>query len=426
MTRSKDRCLVMMSSKEPILVCSTLFSSLGLTPNFASVIQDTFYPDEFAVATVRNNAKEVDMTKFSAALLLSLYFALNLVLTHSNKFLLDKVCSQYGSCPATLLHSSKALFFEVLRAERYFTSWMQNPFICQSNAIIQIHLPFLLTASHAFSSSIGSSIVQHTQRRTDRPSPPLRRHLGLFCFSLLSTINIGVSNMSLAVLSLPLHNTIRALGPAITIALSYAFELKSRVYSRQIYLSLIPIILGVFLVTYGSRYYATPSGLLMAFLSAVLATFKTVLAHHLQTASGDSDNISTMRRLSPLELLSLLSPYSAIQSLILAWYLGEVDLLNSTAELVPVASAIAKGVLAFFNGTCAFLLNLVSFEVNRRVGPLTMAVLANVKQAASLALVYFFAYYAGGECKVNWQQIVGTVVTVCGGIWYAWIERSKT
>jgi hypothetical protein len=71
--------------------------------------------------------------------------------------------------------------------------------------------------------------------------------------------------------SVPFHQIVRSTTPVITIIIYKVFY--SRSYSRATYLSLIPIILGVGMTTYGD-YLFTAIGLTLTFLGVILASIK--------------------------------------------------------------------------------------------------------------------------------------------------------
>jgi hypothetical protein len=69
------------------------------------------------------------------------------------------------------------------------------------------------------------------------------------------------------------------------------------------------------------------------------------------------------------------------------------------------------------NGVLAFFLNVVSFNANRRVGPLGMSVAANVKQVLTIlcAVVIF-------DLTITPANGVGILLTLIGGALYAAVE----
>ena len=79
--------------------------------------------------------------------------------------------------------------------------------------------------------------------------------------------------------------------------------------------------------------------------------------------------------LSPLHLLLLLSPLAFVETMVLAYLTGELGrvrcfLLDSSRTGV----ATPQRTWLLLNGVLAFFLNVVSFNANRRLGPLAMTV----------------------------------------------------
>ena len=72
------------------------------------------------------------------------------------------------------------------------------------------------------------------------------------------------------------------------------------------------------------------------------------------------------------------------------------------------------------NGVLAFGLNIVSFTANKKVGPLSMTVAANVKQVLTIVCaVRMFGL------RINGVNAVGIGLTLLGGAWYAGIEYKE-
>jgi len=93
----------------------------------------------------------------------------------------------------------------------------------------------------------------------------------LVLFSILFTVNIATSNVSLAMVSIPFHQIMRSTCPVFAV-LIYRFR-YGRTYPTDTYLSLIPLVLGVGLATYGD-YYFTTAGFVLTFLGVILAVIK--------------------------------------------------------------------------------------------------------------------------------------------------------
>jgi hypothetical protein len=83
--------------------------------------------------------------------------------------------------------------------------------------------------------------------------------------------------------------------------------------------------------------------------------------------------------LSPLHLLYLLSPLAFIQTMLLAHFTGELSrvqlhLFAPSSSIISEGASVNFRIWLGFNGVLAFFLNVVSFNANRRVGPLAMTV----------------------------------------------------
>ncbi|THW28814.1 TPT-domain-containing protein [Aureobasidium pullulans] len=171
------------------------------------------------------------------------------------------------------------------------------------------------------------------------------------------------------------------------------------------YVSLIPIVAGVGLSTYGD-YYATLLGASLTFLGVFLAALKTVATNKLLTGS---------LKLPALELLLRMSPLAAVQSLLWATATGEVShFLDFIAEGNLSTSLI---IALLGNGFLAFLLNVTSFQTNKLAGALTLSVCGNVKQILTviLGIVLF-------NVNIGPMNAAGMIVALGGAAWYSKVE----
>ncbi|KAF8805564.1 TPT-domain-containing protein [Phlegmacium glaucopus] len=298
----------------------------------------------------------------------------------------------------------------------------------------------------------------------------------LFFFSMLYTINIVVSNASLRLVTVPFHQVVRASTPFFTIV--FSLVLLSKRCSRRKVLTLIPVVAGVCFATYGD-YYFTPIGFFLTLLGTILAALKTILTNiilvkqptsPLPISSDSSNHLSSddlpiksspsffsdllslpsfnssssilaanatkasiknttpssftlpKLSLSPLHLLYLLSPLAFIQTAFLAHSTGElnrvrVHLFHSSSSAHPEGGMLNFRMWLIFNGILAFFLNVVSFNANRRVGPLAMSVAANVKQVLTvLCAVFIF------DLTITPANALGIFLTIAGGAFYAAVE----
>lgn len=277
--------------------------------------------------------------------------------------------------------------------------------IFNKSVLTSFRFPWLLTAIHTSFTALGCSTLLLTGH-LQMSALGLRENLILVAFSLLFTMNIAMSNISLAAVSVPFHQIMRSTTPIWTIAI-YRI-VYNRTYETLTYLSLVPVIVGVGLATYGD-YYFTLAGFLLTIAGVMLASVKTVVTNRLMTGS---------LALSALELLLRMSPLAALQAL--AYSLA-------TGELFQVRDAIAAGqlgapmlALLAVNGALAFALNVSSFQTNKLAGALTLCIAGNVKQCLTIVLgILLF------NVQVGIVNGAGMAVALAGAAWYGVVEVGK-
>ncbi|RSL67207.1 hypothetical protein CEP54_003400 [Fusarium duplospermum] len=265
------------------------------------------------------------------------------------------------------------------------------------------HFPWLLTFLHASFASAGTYVMMQLGyfklSRLGR-----RENLALVAFSALFTANIAVSNLSLAMVSVPFYQTMRMLCPIFTILIYRVYY--GRTYSSMTYLSLLPLIIGAAMTTLGEMSF-TDAGFLLTILGVVLAALKTVVTNRFMTGS---------LALPPIEFLLRMSPLAALQALACATATGEVSgfhkLITSGDVSLPPAFASLFG-----NGFLALLLNISSFNTNKLAGALTMTVCGNLKQCLTVALgIVLF------DVTVDLLNGAGMAVTMLGAAIYSKAE----
>ena len=209
-----------------------------------------------------------------------------------------------------------------------------------------------------------------------------------------------------AMVSMPFHQILRSTCPAIAV-LIYRFY-YARSYSTATYLSLIPLILGVGLATYGD-YYFTPLGFFLTSLGAVLAAVKTIASNRLMTGT---------LALPALEILLRMSPLAAIQSLLYSISTGEAEdflVYVKAGHLRPSDIVALAG-----NGVLAFLLSVASLHTNKLAGALTMTVCANLKQCLTVLLGI-----AVFHTRVGLLNGWGMLITLIGAGVYSKVELAS-
>jgi len=296
------------------------------------------------------------------------------------------------------------------------------------SVLIRFPFPYTLTALHALCSATGSYIAKNRGYFTPANVSP-RQNVMLIAFSVLYTINIAVSNQSLQMVTIPFHQVVRSTTPFFTLVLSVVI-LRAR-FSSEKFISLVPIVGGVALATYGD-YSFTTAGLLLTLLGTVLAALKTISTNFLQSAAppqqkgslasslpvdNGSSGFRLTAKLHPLDLLIRMSPLAFIQCVFYAHLTGELDRVrhfSSTHMTKPRLLALAV------NGMIAFGLNVVSFTANKKYGALTMTVAANVKQVLTILLAVMIF-----NLSLTPFNASGIALTILGGAWYGFIDYKE-
>ncbi|KAF2152156.1 TPT-domain-containing protein [Myriangium duriaei CBS 260.36] len=272
-----------------------------------------------------------------------------------------------------------------------------------TKAIFQhLKAPWLLTALHSTFAAVGCNVVMKWRGQTFTQLSR-RDNLIIVAFSTLFTVNIAVSNVSLSMVSVPFHQTVRAAGPVVTVLLYRV--IFGRKYSFWTQLSLIPLVLGVVMLTYGN-YSFTTAGFVLTFLGVLLASTKTITTNKILTGS---------RALSPIEVLARMSPLAAVQSLVLGLVDGEQHTILSKASEGGFTCDII--VLVAVNGILALLLNISSLYVNKFAGALAQTVSGNVKQCLTilLAIVLF-------DSHIGLLEGLGMTTTLIAAALFSFVE----
>ncbi len=203
--------------------------------------------------------------------------------------------------------------------------------------------------------------------------------------------------------SVPFHQILRSTTPIFTV-LIYRLCFK-RKYSAETYQSLIPIVAGVGLTTYGD-YYFTTMGFSLTLLGTVLAALKTVVTNRLLTGS---------LALPAPELLVRMAPFAALQAFSYSFMTGELSQFLIFAAEGHMTLSLCLALLG--NGVLACCLNVSSFQTNKLAGALTMTVCANLKQCLTvlLGIVLF-------DVKVGKVNGAGMMIALAGAAWYSRTE----
>ncbi|KAF0707322.1 hypothetical protein AaE_013663, partial [Aphanomyces astaci] len=272
--------------------------------------------------------------------------------------------------------------------------------IVNKQALTVLNLPVTLTCVHMTCNSIGAYVYVHLSCRGGARGRPLPlrpdQAITMFFFSFIFVSNIILGNWSLGLVSVSLNQIMRALVPGTTAVLSTV--VLHTTYTMSQILALAPIALGVY-VACSRDIASTPVGIAITALAILFASLKSVLSSKFLTGHVT---------VTPVQLILHQAPLSAVWCAVVMILGGEWDVLQSTPWDV-VRPAVGLYVVT---GAFSFALNVTSFAANRCTSAVTLAVCANVKQVAVVAL----SVVIHGDDVVSGQMLWGCALVVAGGV----------
>ncbi len=235
-------------------------------------------------------------------------------------------------------------------------------------------------------------------------SPKQRLNVGLF--SILFCSNILVGNTSLRFVTVSLTQVVRCIIPGLTMFLSMMILGKS--YSREYLASVIFVMMGVGLASYGEVDFHVVGFLLTIFV-CFLSSLKSVLS-----------NMFLEKEDHPFDLLYRMSTLACIQLVFAAALFGEFGKIGQWREEHPEIEPSRFFFFAIINGLIAFSVNFSNFQTTKKTSALTVTVAGNVKHMATI--VFSILVFSTPITLLNG---LGTMVTVAGAAYYSYLERRK-
>ncbi|KAF8413067.1 hypothetical protein HHK36_001043 [Tetracentron sinense] len=268
-------------------------------------------------------------------------------------------------------------------------------------SIYGFRYPIFLTMLHMISCSFYSFIAIHWLEIVPFQHIVSRRQFlkiaalsAIFCFSVVC------GNTSLRYLPVSFNQAIGATTPFFTAV--FAFLITCKKESAEVYLALLPVVLGIVLASNSEPLFHL-FGFLVCVGSTAGRALKSVVQGILLTSEAE--------KLHSMNLLLYMAPMAALILLPFTLYIEG----NVAAIIIEKARGDSFSVfLLIGNATVAYLVNLTNFLVTKHTSALTLQVLGNVKAAvAAVVSVLIF------RNPVTVMGMTGFVVTVMGVVLYS-------
>lgn len=310
--------------------------------------------------------------------------------------------------PTTTISSSPTLTTAAIIASWYFSN---IGVLLLNKYLLSIHgyrYPIFLTMLHMLACAIYSTVFVHWFRIV--PPQPLSSRRQILKIALLSAIfcfSVVCGNTSLRYLPVSFNQAIGATTPFFTAV--FALLITCRRESAGVYLSLLPVVLGI-VVASNSEPLFHAFGFLVCLGSTAARALKSVVQSILLTSEAE--------KLNSMNLLMYMAPMAAAMLLpITVWMEGDIAGLTVN----KVRDDPRLGLLLLGNATVAYLVNLTNFLVTKHTSALTLQVLGNAKAAvAAVVSVLIF------RNPVTVMGMTGFGITIMGVVLYSEAKkRSK-
>ncbi|XP_047974211.1 probable sugar phosphate/phosphate translocator At1g12500 [Salvia hispanica] len=268
--------------------------------------------------------------------------------------------------------------------------------------------PIFLTMLHMLSCAAYSLLAikwlhlvpfQHIHSR--------RQFLKILALSAIFSFSVVCGNTSLRYLPVSFNQAIGATTPFFTAI--FAFLITCHKESAEVYLALVPVVLGIVLASNSEPLFHL-FGFLMCVGSTAGRALKSVVQGLLLTSEGE--------KLHSMNLLLYMAPMAAAILLPFTLY------IEGNVLAITVQKGREDGFMVFLliaNATVAYLVNLTNFLVTKYTSALTLQVLGNAKAAvAAVVSVLIF------RNPVTVMGMMGFAITIMGVILYSEArKRSK-
>ncbi|KAL6004745.1 hypothetical protein ACLOJK_005301 [Asimina triloba] len=261
--------------------------------------------------------------------------------------------------------------------------------------------PIFLTLLHMLSCALYSALAIHfLQMVPFQPLVSRRQFLKIAALSAIFCFSVVCGNTSLRYIPISFNQAIGATTPFFTAI--FAFVITCRRESLEVYLALVPVVLGIVLASNSEPLFHL-FGFLVCVGSTAGRALKSVVQGILLTSEAE--------KLHSMNLLMYMAPMAAAILLPFSLY------IEGNVAATTLRKARGDGFILFLlaaNATVAYLVNLTNFLVTKHTSALTLQVLGNAKAAvAAVVSVLIF------RNPVTVMGMTGFAVTVMGVVLYS-------
>ncbi|KAF6160359.1 hypothetical protein GIB67_019128 [Kingdonia uniflora] len=305
-------------------------------------------------------------------------------------------------------HSSSTTVTALIIASWYFSNigvLLLNKYLL---SIYGYRYPIFLTMLHMISCAIYSFIAIHWLEIVPFQQLVSRRQfLKIAALSVIFCFSVVCGNTSLRYLPVSFNQAIGATTPFFTAV--FAFIIICKKESAEVYLALLPVVLGIVLASNSEPLFHL-FGFLVCIGSTAGRALKSVVQGIILTSEAE--------KLHSMNLLLYMAPMAACILLPVTLY------VEGNVAAVTIEKARGDSFIVFLllgNATVAYLVNLTNFLVTKHTSALTLQVLGNAKAAAA-AIVSVLIF----KNPVNVMGMTGFGITVMGVVLYSEAKkRSK-
>mmetsp|Transcript_45978 Transcript_45978/g.74994 ORF Transcript_45978/g.74994 Transcript_45978/m.74994 type:complete len:370 (+) Transcript_45978:166-1275(+) len=235
--------------------------------------------------------------------------------------------------------------------------------------------PLMLSLIHMLCQYLFTLIYVGVAKLAPRKALTSREYMTIAIYAQFFALNIVVGNACLKYASVSFTRVTRSTVPIV--AMFFSYFLQGKTYPLRVKLSLVPILVGAGIATYGELQVGLSTfGLILCMLACVFAALKAVLSNKYLTGSLS---------LHPLDLLDRTSPLAALSMIPFVLLSGE---FSEVMEKWPDHATPNNVFIVLSTALAALALNFTSFKLNAVTSAVALTVASNAKESLTILLSF--------------------------------------